>query len=78
LAAAATTTVRISTRRACTVALGLAFIEVTSTSTYDFHATHSKKLLHNPNTSIYMSFRAAQDHNKAVGRDTISLTASST
>jgi hypothetical protein len=28
--------------------------------------------------SIYMSFRAAQDHNKAAGRDTTSSTASST
>jgi hypothetical protein len=31
-----------------------------------------------PNMSIYMSFRAAQDHNKAVGRDMTSSTTSST
>jgi hypothetical protein len=31
-----------------------------------------------PNTSIYMSFRVAQDHNKATGRDTTSSMTSST
>jgi hypothetical protein len=58
--------------------LWLASIEVTAASTYDFHATHGKKLLRNPNTHpfhipnmyIYMSFRVAQDH-KAVSREMI-------
>jgi hypothetical protein len=31
-----------------------------------------------PNTSIYISFRAAQDHDKAAGRDTTSSMTSST
>jgi hypothetical protein len=35
-------------------------------------------LLRIPNTSIYMSFKVAQDHNKAAGRDTTLLTPSST
>jgi hypothetical protein len=35
-------------------------------------------LLRIPNTSIYMSFTAAQDHNKAVGRDTTLSMPSST
>jgi hypothetical protein len=37
-------------------------IQVTAV-TYYFYTTHNKKLLHNPNTSIYMSFRTPQDHN---------------
>jgi hypothetical protein len=45
--------------------------------TYYFYTTHNKKLLYNPNTSIYMSFRTPQDH-KAAGRDTTLLTPSST
>jgi hypothetical protein len=77
LLAATATTVGISTWRACTVALWLASVEVTAALTYDFHATHGKKLLRNPNTCpfripnmyLYMSFGAAQDH-KAAGRDT--------
>jgi hypothetical protein len=56
-------------------------VEGTITSTYNFHATHGKTslcknrfrmftwLLRIPNTFIYMSFRAAQDRNKVVGRD---------
>jgi hypothetical protein len=35
-------------------------------------------LLRIPNTSIYMSFRVAQDHNKAAGRDTTLSMPSST
>jgi hypothetical protein len=35
-------------------------------------------LLRIPNTSIYMSFTAAQDHNKAAGRDTTLSMPSST
>jgi hypothetical protein len=80
----AATTVGISTRRACVVALWLASVEVTAASTYDFHTTHGKKLLRNPNTSfcihnmfIYMSFRVAQDH-KAAGKDTTLSMVSST
>jgi hypothetical protein len=76
LAAAVAATVGISTWKACAAALWLASIEVTAASTYDFHATHDKKLLRNPNTRpfripnmyLYMSFRVAQDH-KAAGRD---------
>jgi hypothetical protein len=63
--------------------LWIASVEDTA-STYDFHVTHSKTifcknrlhmftwLLRIPNTFIYMSFRAAQGHNKAAGQDTTS------
>jgi hypothetical protein len=72
--AATAAIVGISTWRACAAALWLASIEVTASSTYDFYATHDKKLLHNPNTRLfhipnmylYMFFRAAQYH-KAKG-----------
>jgi hypothetical protein len=37
-----------------------------------------RRLFHIPNTPIYMSFRATQDHNKAAGRDMTSSTTSST
>jgi hypothetical protein len=61
--------------------LWITSVEGTITSTYNFHATHGKTslcknrfrmftwLLRIPNTFIYMSFRAAQDRNKVVGRD---------
>jgi hypothetical protein len=81
---AATTAVGISTWRACAAALWLASVEVTAASTYDFHATVRNyfailtRPFHIPNTSIYISFRVAQDHNKAAGRDTTSSTTSST
>jgi hypothetical protein len=80
-----TATMGISTWRVCATALWLASVEVTATSTYDFHATHDKKLIRNPNTRpfripnmyIYMSFRVAQYH-KAASRDTTLLKPSST
>jgi hypothetical protein len=37
-----------------------------------------RRPFHIPNTSIYISFRVAQDHNKVAGRDTTSSRASST
>jgi hypothetical protein len=55
LLATTTTAVGISTRRACTATLWLTSVEVTAASTYDFHTTHSKKLLHNPKMSILHS-----------------------
>jgi hypothetical protein len=69
-----------STWRASIAALWIASMEDTA-STYNFHASHGKTclcqnkfhmftwLLHIANRFIYMSFRAAQDHNKAAGRD---------
>jgi hypothetical protein len=42
----------MSTRRACAATLWLASVEVTTASTYDFHATHSKKQLRIPTMSI--------------------------
>jgi hypothetical protein len=83
-----TVAVGISTWRAGIIALWIAYVEDTAASTYDFHATHGKSslcknrfcmftgLLHIPNMFIYMSFRVAQDHNKAKGRDTTSSTPS--
>jgi hypothetical protein len=77
-----------STWRAGATTLWIASVEDTTALTYDFHATHDKTslcknrfrifpwILHIPNMFIYMSFRVAQDHNKAVGRDTTSLTPS--
>jgi hypothetical protein len=71
-----------STWRIGIIALWIVSVDDTATSTYDFHATHGKIslcktrfrmitwLLRIPNTFIYMLSRAAQDHNKAVGRDT--------
>jgi hypothetical protein len=62
--------------------LWIASVEDTTPSTYDFHATRGKtslcknrfrmftRQLRISNTFIYMSFREAQDHNKAAGRDT--------
>jgi hypothetical protein len=76
-----------STWRAGTTILWIASVQDTA-STYDFHTTHGKTslcknrlrmftwLLHIPNTLIYMSFRAAQDHNKVVDQDTTSSTPS--
>jgi hypothetical protein len=49
---AATAVVGISTRRASAATLWLTSVQVLATSTYDFHTTHGKKLLRNPNTSI--------------------------
>jgi hypothetical protein len=74
----------IFTWRAVAAALWIASVEDTAALTYDFDDTHSKTslyknrfcmftwLLRISNTFIYMSFRVAQDHNKAAGRDTTS------
>jgi hypothetical protein len=87
---AITDTVGISTWRVGATALWITFIEDTATLTYDVHAIHGKTslckhrfymftwLLCIPNTFIYMSFRAAQDHNKVAGRDLTSSMPSST
>jgi hypothetical protein len=80
-------TVGSSTWKAGIPALSITSVEDTA-STYDFHATHGKTslcknrfhmftwLLRIPNTLIYISFRVAQDHNKAAGRDRTSSTPS--
>jgi hypothetical protein len=47
--------VGISIRRACTATLWLVSVQVIAASTYDFHTTHGKKLLRNPNMSILHS-----------------------
>jgi hypothetical protein len=72
--------VGISTWRAGAPTLWITSVEDIAASTYDFHATHSKTsicknrfhmftwLIRIPNTYIYMSFKVAQDHNKAAGQ----------
>jgi hypothetical protein len=82
--------VGISSWWAGATALWIASVGDNAASTYDFHANLRHRfvclldyfafLTHPfciPSTSIYMSFRAAQDHNKVVGRDTTSSVTSS-